>query len=140
PALADENGVRHGPHCAQSSDGVSRPSGNMELFFRADDQVEEMQGGLQFFRNGGRFNEPVLAITVAGEAPKIGSVVDIEGGPSSCVATKTERLDDGSFGPWVRQMGAGRDDASCRADESRIDIVLAQRHVGAVLAIEDQGK
>ena len=35
-------------------------------------------------------------------------------------------------------MGAGHDDRFYRADQGRVDIVFAQRHVGAVFAIENR--
>ena len=40
----------------------------------------------------------------------------------------------------LREMRAGDEDRPRRRDEGLVDVVLAQRHVGAVLAVEDQRK
>ncbi len=69
----------------------------MKLFFRADDQVEQMQGRLQFGRNSCGFDKTVFAVAMTGKPPEIGAIVYVECRPAAIVASKTECFQNSRF-------------------------------------------
>ena len=137
-ALADQGGGGDGADGAEGGEGVGGAAGDVELLLGADDEVEEVQRGLQLGGDGGALDEALLAEAVAGEAPEVGAVVDVEGGAGAGLAGEAEGLEDGGLGAGVREVGAGGDDGAGVGDEGGVDVVLGERHVGAVLAVEDQ--
>jgi hypothetical protein len=137
-ALADERRAADRAHRAEGGDGVGRAAGDVELLLGADDQVEEVQGGLQLGGDLGALDEALLARLVAGEAPEVGAVVDVERGAPAALAGEAERLQHRRLGARVAEVGAGGDDGAGVGDQRSVDVVLAERHVGAVLAVEDQ--
>ncbi len=111
----------------------------MEFLFRADDQVEQMQGRLQLARHLFGFNEPAFAHRRDRPAPEVRAVVDIECGEppysreiASALSTACSVRGLDRCVPVTQTQRARR--------QNRIDIVFRQRHVGAVLAVEDQRK
>ena len=137
-ALADQRRVRDRPHRAQRRDGVGRAAGDVELLLGADDQVEEVQRRLQLPRHLGALDEAALALAVAGDAPEVRAVVDVERRPRAVLAGEGQRLQHRRLGARVAEMGAGREHGAGLGDEALVDVVLGQPHVGAVLAVEDQ--
>ncbi len=110
----------------------------MELLLGADDQIEQRQMRLQARRHPRALDEAVLAVPVSGEAPEIGPVVDVQRRAAAKGPGEPQRLEDRRLSARMAQMRAGRDDGPGLGDEVGIDVVLAQRHVGAVLPVEDQ--
>ena len=139
-ALADQRRVRDRPHRAQRRDGVGRPAGDVELLLGADDQVEEMQRGLQLLRHRRAFDEAAFALTMAGNAPEVRAIVDVERGPCPVLARKLQRLQHRRLGPGMAEMRAGRQHRARLGNEALVDVLLGEPHVGAVLAVEDQRK
>ena len=137
-ALADEGGVGDGADGAQRRDGVGGAAGDVELLLGADDQVEEVQRRLQLGGDRGALDEALLARLVAGEAPEVRAVVDVERGAGAVLAGEAQRLQHRRLGARVAEVGAGGDDGAGVGDQRGVDVVLAERHVGAVLAVEDQ--
>ena len=137
-ALADQRRVRDRPHRAQRRDGVGRAAGDVELLLGADDEVEEVQRRLQLPRDLGALDEAALALAVAGDAPEVRAVVDVERRPRAVLAGEAQRLQHRRLGPRVAEMGAGGEHRPGLGDEALVDVGLGQPHVGAVLAIEDQ--
>ena len=80
----------------------------------------------------------LLARAMAGETPEVGAVVDVEHDLAAGAARDPHRL---------RCAAAVFGRAKCvpvttiargRCDEGLVDVALVERHVGAVLAVEDQ--
>ena len=61
-------------------------AGDVELLLGADDQVEEVQRRLQLGGDRGAFDEAALALAMAGQAPEVRAVVDVERGPRAVLA------------------------------------------------------
>ena len=137
-ALADQRRVRDRAHRAQRRDGVGRAAGDVELLLGADDQVEEVQRRLQLPRHLGALDEAALALAVAGDAPEVRAVVDVERGARAVLAGEGQRLQHRGLGARVAEVGAGGEHGAGLGDEALVDVVLGQPHVGAVLAVEDQ--
>ena len=112
----------------------------MEFFFGPDDQIKQMQCGLQFGRHSGGFDEPAFAITMARQTPKVGAIVDVQGGLQPMLARQMQRLHHGGFGARIGQMRSRGHDGTGRGNEALVNVIFAQRHIGAVFAVEDQGK
>ena len=136
--LADQRRVRDRAHRAQRRDGVGRAAGDVELLLGADDQVEEMQRRLQLLRDRGALDEAALALAVAGDAPEVRAVVDVERRPRAVLAGEGQRLQHRRLGARVAEMGPGGEHGAGLGDEALVDVGLGQPHVGAVLAVEDQ--
>ena len=139
-AFADQCRLRHVADVGQSLDGIGRAAGDVEFLFRAHDDVEPRQGALQLGRHGRRFDEAVLAVPMPREAPQVRPVVEVEDRPGARLPRQIQRPQGRGLGPGMRQVGAGGQDTARLGDEVRVDVVRRQRHVGAVLAVEDQRK
>jgi hypothetical protein len=123
---------------ARSAAIVSVVPPDVELLLRADDQVEEVQRRLQLGRHLVGGDEAVLAVAVAGQPPEVRAVVDVERGLHPVRAGNVQRLEDGGFGPRVAEVGPGRHHRARGGHVALVDVILAQRHVRAVVAVEDQ--
>ena len=110
----------------------------MKFLLRADDHVETAEDPLQLGRDRLRFDEAVLAVAVARQAPEVGPVVDVEDGLRAGREGQIDGAESRGLGPGMRHVRAGGEDAAGLGDELRVDIVGRERHVGAVLAVEDQ--
>ena len=86
----------------------------------------------------GALDEAALALAVAGDAPEVRAVVDVERRPRAVLAGEVQRLQHRRLGAGVAEMGPGREHRPGLGDEALVDVVLGQPHVGAVLAVEDQ--
>ena len=137
-ALADQRRVRDRAHRAERGDGVGRAAGDVELLLGADDQVEEVQRRLQLLRHLGALHEAALALAVAGDAPEVRAVVDVERRARAVLAREGQRLQHRRLGPRVAEVRPRRQHRAGLGDEALVDVVLGQPHVGAVLAVEDQ--
>ena len=90
--------------------------------------------------HGRRFDEAVLAVPMPGEAPQVRPVVEVEDRLGTRLPRQIQRPQGRGLGAGMRQVGAGGQDTARLGDEVRVDVVRRQRHVGAVLAVEDQRK
>ena len=97
-----------------------------------------MQRRLQLGRDGGAFDEAAFAIAMPGKAPEIGAIVDVQRGLQPVLARQFQRLDHRRRRAGMRQVGARGDDRPGLRDKAFVDVIFAQRHVGAVLAVKDQ--
>ena len=75
-----------------------------------------------------------------GKAPQVGPIVDVEGRAQTMFARQSQGFQHGGGGFGVGQMGAGGDDRPRLGDQGFRDVVFAERHIGAVFAIKDQGE
>ena len=137
-ALADEHRIRHRPHAPQRLDDVGRPARDVELLLGADDEVESMQVGLEPRGHTGALHVAALALAVARHSPEVRAVVDVERGPGAVFPCEPERLQHRRLGSGMAEMRARRDDAPRLGNEVRVDVVLRERHVGAVFPVEDE--
>ncbi len=112
----------------------------MEFLFRADDEIEQGQSGLQLGGDVFGLNEAAFARPVSGKSPEVGAIVNVERCQRAMFAGKPQRLQNGSLGARMREMCAGRAHTACLGNEIRVDVFLAKRHVGTVLTIENQRK
>ena len=139
-ALADQQGRAALADGAQGGKGVGRAAEDVDFFFRADDEVAQGQDLLQASGDGGVGDEAVLAHVLAGQAPKDRPVVDVEHHPPARRLDQLAGADRGVEHGRLRQVGAVDQHGAGRLEEGRVHVVGVQRHVGAVLAIEDQGE
>jgi hypothetical protein len=125
---------------AQGGDGVGRAAQDVDLFLGADDQVAEGQHLLQLAGDVLVLDEAVLAGVLAGQAPQHRAVVDVEGHPAAGRLDRLGRLQAGRVDAGLRQVGAVDQHRAGPGEPGLVDVAGLQRHVGAVLAIEDQRK
>ena len=87
-----------------------------------------------------RLDITLLAGAVAGKAPKIRAIVDVERDLAIVLlrASHREVLRGGGVG--AGEMGAGDDDRLGAGDVGLRDVAFVERAVGAIVAIEDQRK
>ena len=76
----------------------------------------------------------VVASVVAGKAPEVGPVVDVEHHLGTALLGNTDRLALGSIGVRLGKMRAGDEDGPGGANEVFGNIVFAQRAVSAQLS------
>jgi hypothetical protein len=138
PALADKNRPRDGANCPQRCDGVGRSACDVELFFRADDQVEQSEVALQLPRDLSAFDVAAFARAMARKAPEIRAVIDVERRARTMSAGDPQCLQHRRLCPQVAEMRPRRHDRTRLRDESLLDVVFAQRHVCAIGSVEDQ--
>ena len=98
------------------------------------------QNRLEMGRDTFAFGEAVLAIVMATQRPQVWTIVDIKGHLATGRTRKTHGGEAGSGDTLGTEMRSGYQNRLCRCDEVRIDVRLVDRHVGAVLSIEDQRK
>ena len=139
-ALAHKRRRRQFPNGPERAHGVGGAAGDVEFLLGADDEVEEIQHRLQGFGDPLGGDEPAVAVPVTGEPPEVGAEIDVQGGADAALPGDPEGLQHRRLGVGVRQMRSGRTDAARPPDEFRINVVCGQRHVGAILPVEDQGK
>ena len=97
-----------------------------------------MQRSHELGGDGSGRDVALLAGVVAGEPPQVGAVIDVERRAQALRAGEPQGLQHRRLGARMREMRAGRDHAARVRDEGLVDVGLLQRHVGAVLAVEDQ--
>ena len=97
-----------------------------------------MQGRLQLLRHPRALYEAALALAVTGDAPEVRTVVDVERRAGAMLPGEFQRLQHRRLGARMAEMRAGREHRARLGDETLVDVVLGQPHVGAVLAVEDQ--
>ena len=137
-AFAYERRIRNCPHRPERCDRVGRTASDMELLFGADDQIKEMQCRLQLPRHGRAFHEAALALAMAGDAPEVGAIVDVERRPRPVLAGKLQRLQNCRLGAGMAEMRSRRQHRPRLSDEALVNVRLGEPHVGAVLAVKDQ--
>ena len=138
PALDHQHPIAEPAQAPERRHRVGGAAGDVDLFFRADDEVAVRNDRLQMLAYRGAFDEAFLAEPMAGQAPQHGPVIEVErhlgpGGPGM-----GHRRARGAVHPRGREMGAAEEKRLGRGDEVAVEIALLDRHVGAVLAIEDQ--
>jgi hypothetical protein len=112
----------------------------VDLLLGTDDQIAERHDTLQLRGHPLVRDEAVLAIVPRGETPEDRPIVDVEHQPAARRLDRFGRLHAGGEHIGPRQMRAVDQQRAGGGDMVRVDIVRAQRHVGAILAVEDQGK
>ena len=138
PALDHERGRRHEAHGVERRDDVGVASGDREFLLGADHEVEERQDALQVRGDRVARDEAGLAVAALGEAPQHRPVVDVEHGAHVVPARALERRRAHAVHVRRREMRAGDEQRLRLREEILGDVVFGHRHVGAVLAIEDQ--
>ena len=128
------------PSPAQGGEQVFAAAGDLEFLLGAHHQVEARQDALHMGADLGAGDETGLAVGLAGQSPEHRAVIDVQHplhavalGIVQGAAAGLEHTLGGEVGTGDQQrLGAG--------DEGLVDVVRAQRHVGAILAIEHQRK
>ena len=77
---------------------------------------------------------------MAGEAPEVGPVVDVEDDFPPISLGDPDRLVLRRGRAGLREVGARHHDGCGGGDEGLVHVILAKGHVGAVVAIEDERK
>ena len=137
-SLADQRRLGDFADVGKRRARVGRAAGDVELLLGAHDHVEAVEDALQLGGHGPRFDEATLARPVPREAPEIGPIVDIEDRLRAARAGQIDRPQRCGLGARVRDVRARRQHAAGLSDEVGIDIVGRERHVRAVLAVENE--
>ncbi len=143
---AERPALHHQQGAADLADGGERrqrlvmAARDRDLLLGADDQVAERQQLLQPHRHRRGGDVAILAAAGAGQAPQHRPVIDVEDDLAAGRAGEIDGAPAGRRRPRPRQVRAGDQHRLGRGDEAGIDIGRVERHVGAVLAEEDQGK
>jgi hypothetical protein len=112
----------------------------MQFLLGADDEVAVRQYRRQMRGHGIGADVAGFARVVPGQAPEIRAVIDIEDDAPAVRAGETNGLVLRRRRAGLGEMRACHDDGSGRGDEILPHVVFAQRHVGAVVAVEDERK
>ena len=112
-------------------------AGNHQLLLGADDQVDLADDRIEAPGDGLGTDVAVVAGVVAGQAPQVRAIVDVEDDLAAGGLGRADRLVAGGLDGGRREMRAADEDGAGRLDIGLVDVVLAQRHVGAIGAIED---
>ncbi len=138
--LDDERGRRDAPRRLQRSDDVGAAARDRELLLGADHEVECRQHRLQVGGHRVTRDEARLAVAALGQPPEHGAVVDVEDGANVVRPCSLECQAADAMHVRRREVGAGDEQRLRLGQEIGGDVVVGDRHVGAVLAIEDQRK
>ena len=140
-AELDHQGRRaQAPDIAQRGEQILGTAGNQELFFSADDQVETREDFLHMLADVLVGDETGFAVRLAGQAPEHRAIVDVQHPFDVVLLGIVQRLDARLVDAVGGEMGAGDQQGFTGSDEGFADVFSPQRHVGAVFAVEDQGK
>ena len=112
----------------------------MDFLLGADDQVAIGKHGFETLGDPRGSDKTLFAGGVTGQTPEIGPVVNIKDDLAAGVPGDADCLALRLIGVRARKMRAGDENGLCRRDKTGIDVVLAKRHVGAVLPVENQRK
>ncbi|CAM5209776.1 hypothetical protein BTHI11S_02897 [Bosea thiooxidans] len=137
-ALEDDGGGSQRTDRLECRQQFAFARGDQDFLFRADDQVAARQDRLHSFGDSLRGDVAVVAGIVPGETPEIGAVIDVEHDLAAVRAHQLHRLALCGLRAGAGEMRAGDDDGASLRDEGGIDVAFLQRHVGAVLAVEQQ--
>ena len=140
PALQDDRRLRERADAAERGEIVLLAGGDVDFLLGADDQVAVGKHRLQVLRHRVGADVALLARRVAGEPPEVRAVVDVERDLAPGRARDPHRLLLRRRRAGLGKMRAGHDDRAGGADEALVDVRFGERHVGAVLAIEEQRK
>ncbi len=110
----------------------------MKFLLGPDDQVEKPKRRLQLGSDFFAFDKAAFAVAMAGDTPEIGAIVDIQRRSCIVLAGKMQRLQHRGLGIGVRQVGASHHHGAGIGDKILVDVILAQCHVGTILAVKDQ--
>ena len=120
PALQDDGRRRDARGCARSEERASSvAAGDADLLLRADDEIAVGEHALQMLRNPVRLDEALLAGGVAGEAPKVRAIVDVEHDLASGGLCDADRLPLSGVGVRLGEMRPGDEDGPGRGDQGR---------------------
>ena len=138
--------LQHDRRRGERADGLQRAEhvvgagGDADLLLGADDQVAIRQDRPQLVRDAVGFHITLETGRVSRKAPEIGAVVDVEHDLAAGSLGDADRLALRRIGIRPREMRSRDHDGSGRGDEALVDVVFAERHVGAVGAVEDHGR
>src|SRR5512134_2058023 len=133
-ALHDQRGFGDLPDPPQRFAGVLAAAGDVELLLGPDDEVGERNDFLKLSRNVLRGDEALLSHAGGSQTPQHRTVVDVEDELFRLLDGRKARLG----GLRLREMRARDEERMRRADEGGVEIPRAHRHVGAVVAVEDE--
>ncbi len=137
-ALQHDHRLRVFADRLQRREQVAFAGGDQHFLLRPDDQVaigEDRAKTRRHFRGG---DVARVAGAVSGEAPEVRPVVDVEDDLAAVLPRDADRLLLRGRGIGLREMSAGDQHRTGRSDERRVDVVFAKRHVGDVIAVEDE--
>ena len=138
PALDHDGAFCQRAQFLKRRQGIGAAAGDMDFFFGADQQVALGDHRLQMRAHLVGRHEALLAHARAGEAPQHRAVIDVERDARALLFRHAHRSATGFIRLRLRQVGARDQQSVGRADEGRIEILLRNRHVGAVVAVEHQ--
>jgi hypothetical protein len=110
----------------------------VDLLLGADDQVALADDGLEVRTDPVGGDEALLAEPRPGEPPEHRPVVDVEHDARPCRTRVAHRSAAGVIGLARREMGPRDEERPRRGDKRAIEVLGCDRHVGAVVAIEEQ--
>ena len=122
---------------AEGLDEVLVSAGDPELLLRPDDEVEAGQHLLEMGGDPVAADEALLPRRGLGEPPEDRPVVDVEHGRDAVAAGTLERERADLVHVLGGEVRSSDQERAARGDER---LLVAHRHVGAVLAVEDQGE
>ena len=139
-ALDHQRGRRNAAYRAQRFHDVGAAARDVEFLDGADDEVELGQDRLQVRGDVVGAHVARLAVAALGEPPQHRAIVDVEDRAYVVRARPVQREIADAVDVVGREMRAGDEQRPRLRDERLLDIVLGDRHVGAVLAQEDERK
>ena len=137
PLLEHDGG---GGERADAADRVEHglaAAGDGQFLLGADDQIDLADHGVEAPGHRLGTDITIVAGLVTGQAPEVRAIVDIEDDLAAGGLGGADRLVAGGRDGGRREMRAADQDGAGGGDIGLVDIVLGERHVGAIGAIED---
>ena len=112
--------------------------GDEKLFFGTNQQVELTQRALQLFGDLRIGDEAVGTFTARGQSPQHGAIVDIEHAQNAMLFGVGKCHHRGCAYAGRTQMRSSDQQRATLRNESLVNLRCVQRHIGAVLTVEQQ--
>ena len=137
-AFEHQRRLAYGAHGFQRRERIVRSACDHHLLFGADDEIALRQDVAEALRDLARLDVALLARAMAGEAPQVRPVIDVEHDLAPGGARDPHRLSLRGGRVGAREMRAAHQHRLGAFDVARIDVAFVERAVGAILAIEDE--
>ena len=136
PQLDHQGGRGQGTDAAQGRHQVQLAAGDAEFVFGTDDQVEMRQDFLNLARDLFARNVTRLPVARRRQPPQDGAIVNVEDSTHVMVAGALQCAQAAGAHAWRREVRAGDMQGRAVGDERLVDILGAESHVGAVIAVK----
>ena len=138
PALHDDRRLAERAHGLERASGSSAPPAIINSSSVPTMRSQSGRIVLQARRDLARLDVALLAGAVAGKAPEVRAVVDVEHDLAAVRLGEVDRQLLRRRGVLAGEMRAGDDDRLALATIGLVDVALVERAVGAIVAIENQ--